>query len=80
MERVGYNVSIPRWMRDEIKELDLPEGLKLSHVFKWIMKAALAEKNGISDAVFQKEMDADPKGRLVHEFIKTYLKKVIKAR
>lgn len=80
MERIGYNVSIPRWMRDEIKEIDLPEGLKLSHVFKWIMKAALAEKNGISDAVFQKEMDADRQGRLVHEFIKTYLKKVIKAR
>ena len=72
------NLTMPAEFKKELSGIELPEGLKLSHIFKWLMKAALSEQKGVSDEDFQKEMYGDPQGLLVYQFFKEYIKKKVK--
>ena len=76
--RVPINLSVSPEFKKELSGIELPEGLKLSHIFKWLMKAALSEQKGVSDEDFKKEMYGDPQGLLVHQFFKEYIKKKVK--
>jgi hypothetical protein len=70
--------TVARKWKAAIRECPLPEGIGRSEVLRWLFRAALAERQGIPDRDFIREMDTDEKGRLVHEWIKSKLADYLK--
>ena len=69
--RVNLNLSLSGKLKRAVKAYPLPKGITHSDIFRWLFKAALAERKGVSDETFVKEMDEDEKGRIVHEWIRS---------
>jgi hypothetical protein len=64
------NITMAPELKRQIRRVPLPPGVKWSHVFQVMMKAAVAEKMNMPQDEFRKMIDADEKYKLVREWLK----------
>lgn len=57
-------------LKKQIRKVPLPEGVKWSNVFQVMLMAAVAEKKGISDYDFKKQLAKNEKYVKVREWMR----------
>ena len=70
INRVAINMSMPADLKKELHKIPRPRNVSWSEIWQVMMMAAVAERKGLSDAQFQKQLAAHPKGDVIRDWIR----------